>query len=49
MSKGNRGKKVAGLIFLTLGIGMFIGLLLPGIGFLIAAGLVSAGFYIWFL
>ena len=44
-----QGKKIAGLVMLSMGIGMLSVILLPGWGFLFAAFLVVFGFWNLFM
>ena len=41
-------KRLGGLILMSAGCGMLMVLLLPGWGFVLAAGMVVMGFYILF-
>ena len=41
-------RRLGGLILMSVGCGMLIVLFLPGWGFILAAGMVVAGFYILF-
>ena len=41
-------RRLGGLILISVGSGMLMVLLIPGWGFILAAGMVVAGFYILF-
>lgn len=40
--------RIGGLVLMSMGAGMLVVLLIPGWGFLLAAGMVIAGFWLLF-